>query len=266
MNLFVLPQVSMTETLFGGLLLAALLFFVSRRLGLPNFWAGILSGALPFLLYLAYSQQHWTGGDVLAIHFAVYLANAGLLMVFGGMQQKKQKLHWAPRLIIGFFIGLVVLNAVLLSISSRGLPDSISNLFLPHPANETVHTAFPGLIPHDRNKLYEPHLARLEQQRHLGWKIGIEGWDTMRSKTPSTITLKLDDAQGAGIAGAEVTMGLWRMANSRDDQKFSLSEVSPGVYQTTMTLNDSGRWILDLYIQHGEDTYIKQQTLYIDGD
>src|SRR5690606_40177525 len=60
-----LPPISMTGTLFGGLLLAALLFFAGRRLGLSGFWAGVLSGALPFLAYLVYSSQHWGGGDVL---------------------------------------------------------------------------------------------------------------------------------------------------------------------------------------------------------
>ena len=93
-------ELSMTETLFGGLVAAAVLFFVVRKMGLSNFWAGILSGVLPFLAYIAYSTQHWPGGDVFTIHFAVYLANAGLLIVFGGMQKKKESMHWAPKLII----------------------------------------------------------------------------------------------------------------------------------------------------------------------
>src|SRR5665647_3839129 len=120
---------SMTETLFGGLLLAVALFLGSRRLVLSNFWAGILSGALPFIAYLAYSARQWPGGDVLTIHFVVYLATAGVLMSFGGIQRKKQKMHWAPRLIIAFFVGLVIFNAALLSISMHGLPDSLANLY-----------------------------------------------------------------------------------------------------------------------------------------
>ena len=102
-------ELSMTETLFGGLIVAALLFFVVRRAGLSNFWAGVLSGILPFIVYVAYSTQFWPGGDVLTIHFAVYLANAGLLIVFGGMQKKKESMHWAPKLIIAFFMGLVLI-------------------------------------------------------------------------------------------------------------------------------------------------------------
>ena len=37
-----IPEMPMVETLFGGLLVAALLFFISRRLGLSSFWAGLL--------------------------------------------------------------------------------------------------------------------------------------------------------------------------------------------------------------------------------
>lgn len=260
-----MPEISMTETLFGGLLLAALLFFGSRRLGLSNFWAGILSGALPFLAYLAYSTRHWAGGDVLAIHFAVYLANAGLLMVFGGMQQKRQKLHWAPRLIIAFFVGLVVLNAVLLSIASRGLPDYLTSLFLPSPENQKVHTAFPGLIPHDRNKLYEPHLQQLEQQRNLRWQVNVKGLDKLQSNKPQLIVVTLQDRNGRPIRADQLTLGLWRMANSLDDRKLTLEPVTPGVYQAEVILPEAGRWLAELYIQQGENRYLKQQQLFVEG-
>ena len=52
MSLFA-NELSMTETLFGGLVVAAVLFFVIRKAGLSNFWAGILSGILPFIAYIA---------------------------------------------------------------------------------------------------------------------------------------------------------------------------------------------------------------------
>ncbi|MEZ0232121.1 MAG: FixH family protein [Methylophilaceae bacterium] len=261
-----MPQIAMTETLFGGLLLAAFLFFTSRRLGLSNFWAGILSGAIPFIAYICYSTRYWPGGDVLAIHFAVYLATAGLLMVFGGMQQKKQSMHWGPKLIVGFFIGLVVLNASLLSIAMRGLPDSIAGIFLPNPDNQTVHTTFPGLIPHDRNKLYEPHLQQIEQQRNLGWQVSVDGFGVIKSKVGQTVKVTLRDANNQPIHGADIRLALWRMANSADDRKLSFKETGDGVYTAELLLPDEGRWITELYIQHGEDDFLKKQSLYVDGN
>ena len=249
----------MTETLFGGMLLAAALFFMTRRLGLSNFWAGVLSGVVPFVLYLIYSQQHWAGGDVLTIHFAVYLASAGLFVVFGGMQKKNESLHWAPRLIIGFFIGLVVLNAVLLNVSMRGIPDIISDMLLPNPQHETIHTAFPGLVPHDLNQLYTPHLRQVEAQRDLGWQVNIEGLDNLHSQQKHAVTIHLLDKQGQAITQANVHVSMWRMANSHDDQKYLFTESTAGVYQTEMLLPDEGRWLFELHIQQGDNSYLKQQ-------
>lgn len=258
-----IPEMPMTETLFGGVLLAALLFFTSRRLGLSAFWASILSGVLPFTLYLAYTKQHAVGGDVLTIHFAVYLATAGMLMVFGGMQKKRQKLHWAPRLIIGFFVALVVLQALLLSISIRGLPDSIAGIFLPNPNHIKMHTTFPGLIPHDLNKLYEPHLQQMEQQRNLGWQINLDGLKDLHEQKASKLTVTVLDKQQRPLEAAQVSLGMWRMADSRDDHKLALQEIKPGVYQSEVLLQDAGRWIAELHIEHAQDSFISQQTLFV---
>ena len=261
--MMMISELPMTETLFGGVLLAILLFFVSRRLGLSSFWASILSGALPFTLYLLYSRQHATGGDVLTVHFAVYLATAGVLMVFGGMQKNRQKLHWGPRLIIGFFVVLVGFQALLMSISIRGLPDFISGIFLPNPNHVKMHTAFPGLIPHDLNKLYEPHLQQMEQQRNLGWQINLDGLKDLHEQTAGKVTVTVLDKQQQPLQAAEVTLGMWRMANSHDDHKLNLQEIKPGVYQTDVLLQDAGRWIAELHIERGTDSFISQQTLFV---
>ncbi|MEZ0316663.1 MAG: FixH family protein [Methylophilaceae bacterium] len=262
----IIPEIAMTETLFGGLILAAFIFFITRRLGLSNFWAGILSGVIPFMAYVAYSSQHWAGGDVLTIHFAVYLATAGLLMVFGGMQQKKQSLHWAPRIIIGFFISLVMLNALLLTISTRGLPDKISGMFLPNPENQKIHTAFPGIIPHDRNKLYEPHLLQIEQQRKLAWQVDIVGLKKLQSKKAQLVKITVLDNQQQPVIGGQVRLGMWRMANSRDDRIYDFKETSAGIYEAELLLPEEGRWLSELSIQQGENSYLKQQQLLVDGD
>jgi hypothetical protein len=260
-----LPPISMTGTLFGGLLLAALLFFAGRRLGLSGFWAGVLSGALPFLAYLVYSSQHWGGGDVLAIHFAVYIAGAGLLTIFGSLQRKNQKMHWAPRLILWFFVGLVVLNAILLSIASNGLPGFLTRMLLPTPEGQKVHTAFPGVLPHDRNKSYEPHLEKVERQRNLGWQVTATGFEALVADRPGAVTVAVKDEQGAPLKGAMVNVALWRMANSDDDRVVALAEIAPGVYGAHIALEAAGRWLMTLHVERGQDHHQSQRQLIV-GD
>lgn len=261
--LSLIPLLSIAETLFGGLVFAIALYFLLRALRLANFWAAVLSGAIPFVMYIVYSTQHWGGGDVLAIHFAVFLANAGLLGVFGGMRQKQQTLHWAPKIIIGFFIFLVISNAILLSIAGRGLPQSLTSVFLPSPENQRVHTGFPGVMPHDRNKSYQPHLQQLEQQQALGWQLKLADIESLTPDQPKKVSVELKDEHGQPISQAELTLNFWRMANSRDDQSYVMREQSPGHYVAEVTLPDSGRWVAEMLVKLGDQRFRKQQSLFI---
>ncbi len=255
---------SFTETLFGGLLLIVALYFSMRRLGLSNYWSALLGGALPWLAYLGYSMSHGFTGDVLAIHFAVFLATAGILGVFGAVQRKNEKMHWAPKLFIAFFAGLVVFNAVLLTVSIHGLPQSIFDWFLPKPDKAmTVHTGFPGAVPHDRNKLYEPHLQRMQQQRDMGWKVALAGFDQLHRSKVTEVSLTVQDKAGQPLEHARVTLDLWRMANSADDQRLQMVEQGNGQYSLPLSLENAGNWIAEVYVERGKDTYLLQQPITV---
>lgn len=255
---------SVTETLFGGLLAIVTLYFIMRRLGLSNYWSSLLGGALPFLAYLGYTMAHGFAGDVLAIHLAVFMATAGVLGVFGATQRKSEKTHWAPKLLIAFFAGLVVFNAILLSISMHGLPQRVFDWFLPKPDKAVViHTGFPGAIPHDGNKLYEPHLQRIEQQRALGWEVTIAGIGQLRKGKASPVVVSLHDKSGQPVEHAGVTLDLWRMANSADDRRLQLTEQGNGQYGLSLSLGDAGRWIAEIRAERGADTYLMQQPVNV---
>lgn len=254
---------TLTETLFGGLLAVVLVFFIGRRLGLSNYWSGILGGLLPFLAYLGFSARAWPGGDVLAIHLVVFMATAAVLGVFGSIRKKKERMHWAPRLIIAFFVLLVIFNAALLSIATHGLPDAVSGWFLPNQGGQTVHTGFSGVIPHDRNKLYEEHQQRIEEQRNLGWQVDVQGLDALKSDVAATIKATVRDAQGRPLVADRAQLGFWRMANSKDDRTLELQAVGAGEYQSGITLPDPGRWVVELRIEHGKDVFHTRHSVLV---
>jgi len=253
-----------TETLFGGLLIVVAIFFAGRRFGLSHYWSGVLSGSLPFLAYLGYSARHWPGGDVLAIHLVVFMATAGVMVVFGNAQRKKEKMHWAPKAFIVFFSLLVVFNAVLLSVATHGLPAMLTGLVLPNPDRQRVNTVFPGIVPHDRNKLYESHQKRVEQQRRLGWKVEIAGLDQLKAGQPARLVLNAVDKQGRNVIPDQATAGFWRMANSKDDHRVAFKPGADGRPAADIMLSAPGRWIIEVYVARGQDTYQARQSLLVD--
>lgn len=258
-------ELTSTETLFGGLMAVVAMFAIARKLGLSYYWSGVLGGTLPFLAYLGYSSVVWQGGDMLAIHLAVFMATAAVLGVFGAVRKgSREKMHWAPKAIAVFFGLLVVFNAVLLSISSHGLPDKFSGWFLPNPDKQRLHTAFPGVIPHDRNKLYEPHMQRIEEQKNLGWKLDLTGLDDLRSGTSSKVGLKVRDAQGQPLVVDQAELVIWRMANSRDDRHVKMTAGGNGEFTGEILLPNPGRWLVKVAVTRGQDEFQINRSLFVD--
>ncbi len=256
-----MPILTITETLFGGLIFAWVLFYLARKSRLSVFWASIVSGAFPFIAYLVYANQHWAGGDVLAIHLAVLMANAGLLMVFAKPQ--KEKMHLFPKLIIAFFFGLAVLNASLLSIASKGLPDSVAKFLLPNVNDdEPVHTGFPGTVQHDKNKSYQPHLARINAQQALGWHVEWLDKKKLAVGVPQTIAIQLLDANNQPIQYAKVRMELLRFANQADDQALSMQAIGTGQYQAELLLKQPGRWQITITAEREKDFFQTSKMLF----
>lgn len=252
----------MTETLFGGLIAVVVLFLAARKAGLSSYWSGVLSGTLPFLAYLGYSTRVWMGSDVIAIHFVVFLAAAGVLGVCGSVRLRQEKMHWVPKLIIVFFCLLAVFLAALTSISMHGLPQSAARWLLPHVGQHALHTGIPGILAHDENHLYEKQLKRSEMQRRLGWVVRLEGQDKLRKAIPGDIKVTITDAGGKPVKANSATLNLLRMADSEDDRKVILDPVAPGVFRARVTLSGTGQWIANVNVVRGEDEYFRQ-TLFI---
>jgi nitrogen fixation protein FixH len=249
---------SITVTLFGGLIAVAAIFLTARKVGLSTYWGGVLSVTLPFFAYLGVSMAAWPGGDVIAIHLVVFIATAGVLGTFGGQRKNKEKMHWAPKLIIAFFCTFVLLMAALLAISMNGLPDWIAQRVLPHAAHKSLHTGFPGPTPHDQNKLYEQQQQRIEAQRKLGWQLKVEGLEHLQRGVAAEFILSITDAHNATVHANSATLDLWRIADPRGDRRIELAVKAPGVFYGSLTFNDAGRWVAEIYVKRGKDSYLTQ--------
>lgn len=248
----------MTQTLFGGMLLIAALFFLLGFFRVPTFWRGVASAAIPTLGMIAYSMRHWRGGDVIAIHLALYLATATVLVLaFGQRQGKKFSLHWAPVSIIIFFVLLSGLMASFLSIATQGLSPGLAKLLLPQAGNRPVYTAFSGEVPHDEAaaKTVGQYLKKANQQKQLGWQITADGLDGIHADQARSITVAVTDAANHPLSGAAVQISILRPGARQAAQQWLLPATSAGNYAAELKINEAGQWLVLLSVTHGQDKF-----------
>ena len=256
------------ESLFGGLTLIVALFFALRFARLPNYWCGVISGAVPTLAYFIYAALHWPGLDMVAMHFAVYISTAIVLALLGSRnRQSGQKIHWIPKLFIAFFIILFIVDANLLFISSRGLPPVVASWLLPHKDGQRVYTAFPGVVAHGEEAAKEvgQYQKAQHEQGQLGWQVTLTGLDRLHVHDPSILIVHASDKYQQPITGAQVNVSLLRPAQSQNDRKIHLEDKGAGVYQANISMDEPGLWIAVLRVEKDQDKYESQHTITVAG-
>ncbi|OFZ97061.1 MAG: hypothetical protein A2Z44_00420 [Betaproteobacteria bacterium RBG_19FT_COMBO_58_11] len=83
------------------------------------------------------------------MHVAVFIATAVILSLLNTRRaEPAKKLHWAPKVLIGFFLLLFIIDGALIYIASHGLPGFVAKRFMPDADKGGAHTAFPGVMPH----------------------------------------------------------------------------------------------------------------------
>lgn len=255
-------------TLFGGVLGIAAIYYLLKTLGVGNYWRGIISGLLPVSAYMAWSISHWPGGDVLSMHMAVYLAAATVLTLIGSRRPgEKMKLHWGPKLIIGFFLMLFVIDASLLMISGQGVPEPLAKWLLP-PAKKSVtpaHTAFSGVVPHGEEaaKTISQHRASTEKQNRLGWQVQLIGLDKMSTGKENLITVSARDAEGKPLTQARAGLAIIRPGGNQPEQMLELVETDPGDYRAQLNVLQPGVAIAVARLQRGKDKFELERQIEI---
>ncbi|MCC8991730.1 MAG: FixH family protein [Streptococcus sp.] len=209
--------------------------------------------------YVPYSIIFWPGGDLFAIHLAIYLlAGFGCGMALNPGSRAKN-LHWAPIVISSFFIALTALLAGFVVVAERGLPSFLGDWFFSENARaRQVSSVFPGVISHDFHKkeaLYNEYLQQVQRQRQRGWQVQ-KGWlREAVANQPAVFRVAVRTNNGDAVSGATVAGKFLRPSSSQQDVSFDLNEREPGVYEAELKLPLAGQWNLVLRIQKGEDLH-----------
>jgi nitrogen fixation protein FixH len=258
---------TLLETLFGGPVLIAVLYFGLRLLRVQNYWRGVISGIVPLVAYIVYASRYWPGGEVVSMHIAVYLATATVLTLLGSRNAaEKTPMHWIPKTIVTFFLVLFVIQGTLMYISTRGVPLSVASWMFPRAESAKVHTAFPGVVAHgeDAAKTVAQHMKRMERQRELQWHVEISGLATLRQNVDGEVRVELRDKLLKPIDGATVAFNLLRPATAEEDQNgIVLQPAGPGLYSARVQPRDAGLWVAMVTIAYGGDTLETTQNIRV---
>lgn len=246
-----------------------ILFVVSGFLLLYRFTPlnGKQSAAVIALLslaaYLPVVLIDWPGADVFTIHLALFLVAAYVLGIISAQRDARARdttgpkkwFHWGPAAIVIFFVVIIAMDAVFVTMSLQGMPEGLRDVFLPKPTGQrTAQTSFPGVVPdhyYQKEQQFTRHLNEREAQRKLGWDVRL-GWlnDDPRAGEQAVLQVVIEDRDGQTLHNAQIKGRFVRPSDSRLDQRFDMAEVTPGVYRQVLTLPQPGSWQLQLDIQH----------------
>lgn len=243
-------------TLFGGLAAVLALYVAGGMVrGLPPMLRAALAGIIPLVTYFALIVGRWPGLDVVAIHISVFLAAALVLFALTQFRRRDAgRMHWAPKLLIAFFSGLVLINASLLYIANKGLPEPIARWWLGSDGN-AVYSGFSGVVAHGQGaaKAVSSSLSEAHRASQLGWLVEMSGLDSPGSTRP--LQVRVRDRTGLPVDRVEAELRLSRPGAAAPALTLPLSTVEAGVYVGVLNVPAAGRWLVELRLLRDGDLH-----------
>jgi len=257
----------MLQSLFAlplGVVIEVLVFLLMYLLTpLKGKQAAVIVALLSTSGVVIYSLSDWPGADVLALYVAVLAVTAYLLGIVSNAREQQQAspqagghwFHWGPATIVIFFVALISLDSVLVTISSQGLPAPVADFLFPESStDQQARSVFPGTVANDFQKKegqYNQYLEQVRRQEQRGWQVK-KGW--LRSPVAgqqAAFQVQVSEADGTPLQFADVSGVFQRPSDSRLDHSFSMQEIKPGLYRVILALPKPGMWSLVLTVKRG---------------
>jgi len=250
-------------TVFGGLVLTVALFGIARGIRLSVYWAAVIAAGVPSISYLVYASQVWPGLDVVTLHVIAYPTVAMLLFqIFSKQSENPGKMHWAPKLLVAFFVFLTILFAGFVHVASHGLPPAMAAYLLPNAANNRVHTGFAGVVAHspEAAKVISHHMNMEHKLDRLGWRINITGLDTLVVGGEHSVRIDVRDKAELPVGDVRVMLGLGRPGQA-SHRIVALAEAEAGSYRAELGLEDAGQWLAVITLERGGERIVLEHVL-----
>lgn len=251
-------------TLGGGLLVMALVHLVlGRLLRIPAALRSLLASSAALTGYFVMIIGRWPGLDVVAMHISIFVVSGLLLYMVTTRRRESARLHWAPKLLIGFFVLLAVINSFLLYISTRGLPPAIAQWWL--PGEGEVNSGFSGVVGHgqDAARAVSSTLKQAHLATQRGWRIQIAGLHET-AQTSQMVSVRVEDHQGKPVRDLEIALQLRRPGADRTVATLSLPYKDAGEYSNVLDMPAPGRWLAEVVLaQQGRVVYREARELSV---
>ena len=252
---------SMAVTIPAGVLILIALYLLFYRFTPLNArQSGFVISLLALAIYLPVALLNWPGADVLALNITVFfMATYLLAMLFSHQERRKLQsadqlnskwFHWGPALIVSFFVVILIVDAVLVTLSKEGLPKGLQQFLMSDDSGkQQSDMQFPGVMYnnyHKKEQKYNQYLRQQEKIENRGWTLR-KGWLASPSAGQASVfQFVIEDPSGQNLEGAKVSGRFMRASDSKDDIEFTMDEVSPGIYQSRLELPYAGLWHVNI--------------------
>lgn len=224
--------------------------------------------AVSVALYAPWGVINWTSLDQFAYRLAFFITFPYLYGIVTshweaaearGEVRSGKFFHWAPMTMFFFFIGIAIVDSVIISLADKGMSGEFAAEFLPAPrSGANAVSYFPGAVTHDfqqKELQYNAHLERLKRQEALGWTVR-KGWvGKPVAGQPARFKVVVTGPDGQTIDGASIKGAFLRPGNNRLDTPFTMQADPSEGYIAHVNLPAPGRWSLVLTIERGGDRY-----------
>jgi hypothetical protein len=242
---------SLLITIFGGMLLTALIYALGRGMRLSNFWSAVAAAGVPSFAYMAYAVATGPALDVITMHVIAYPTVAVMLfLLYGEKAGHAGRGHWAPKLLVGFFVALTILLGGFVYVAKQGLPPALAAWLLPNATAHRVHTGFAGVVAHgeDAARSIAQHRNMEEKLARLGWHVEVVGLDVLRPDHANEVRVLVRDGQGAMVPGIRVDLALGR-PGQKVEETVPLESAGEAGYRGMAGLPGEGTWLASIRLE-----------------
>lgn len=125
----------------------------------------------------------------------------------------------------------------------------------------------PGLVVKDyyeQGRDYEQTInQKLAAWNALDWTVQNDFPTKPIMQQSQTYRVSLVDKQGLPLTQSKIIFKAYRPSDVAADFSQEMHEVHPGIYETKATFQLKGAWEINIYIDHGKDSYQTSAPLFV---